>query len=213
MCPRSSMSASSAKASAKPSFCSARIIVTPADRQESREQVFDDDRRQAFERLVEQQQLRPTAEGARDRQHLLLAAAQPVAGRPPVLGEQRKEREDALRGPPAGQRRDRQVFGYGQRRKDLAFLRHITKPEAGAAMRRERLDRPAIHPDRPAMEGRQTHQGCQQRRLAGAVAAKNGECAAGRRRQRDAIEHYRPAPAGDQAAGVEAHRHIAVWPR
>ncbi len=42
-------------------------------------QFLDDDRREAFERLVEQQQRRVGHQRARDRQHLLLAAGQLIA--------------------------------------------------------------------------------------------------------------------------------------
>ncbi len=37
-------------------------------------ELLDDDRRQAFERLIEQQQRRVGHQRTRDRQHLLLAA-------------------------------------------------------------------------------------------------------------------------------------------
>ena len=57
-------------------FCSTTRMVWPAcgERAAGGEQIAHDDRRQALERLVEQQDLRLAHERARDREHLLLAA-------------------------------------------------------------------------------------------------------------------------------------------
>src|SRR5215469_17524814 len=77
-----------------------------ADRPQRGEQVLDDDRRQTLQRLVEQQDLGPADQRPRDSQHLLFAAAQPVAGRPAALREQGEQRKDAVWRPTSGQRRD-----------------------------------------------------------------------------------------------------------
>ena len=65
-------------------YCNSGVV---ADRQQRGEQVLDDNRCQTLQRLVEQQDLRPADQRPRDGQHLLFAAAQPVAGRPAALRE------------------------------------------------------------------------------------------------------------------------------
>ena len=64
-------------------------------------QLLDDDRREALERLVEQQQRRVGHQRARDRQHLLLAAGQLVAHVGAPLGEAREQAVDRLEVPAA----------------------------------------------------------------------------------------------------------------
>jgi hypothetical protein len=61
-----------------------------ADRRQRGEQRLNHDWRQAFQRLVEQQHLRPADQRSSDRQHLLLAARQPVPGRAAPPGERGK---------------------------------------------------------------------------------------------------------------------------
>ena len=60
---------------------------------------IDNDRRDAFRRLVEQDKTRIAHERARDRQHLLLAAGETPAQAVPRFGEIREEIEEALGGP------------------------------------------------------------------------------------------------------------------
>ena len=62
-------------------------------------EFLDDDRREAFERLVEQQQRRIGHQRARDRQHLLLAAGELIAEIAPSLGKAGKQIVDRLAGP------------------------------------------------------------------------------------------------------------------
>ena len=62
--------------------CSTRMKAVPSSASHlarSRAQLLDDDRRQALQRLVEQEQRRVGHQRARDRQHLLLAAGELVA--------------------------------------------------------------------------------------------------------------------------------------
>ena len=74
-------------------------------------QFLDDDRRQAFQRLVEQQQRRIGHQRARDRQHLLLAAGELVAHVGAPLGEAREQLVHAPSGPSGpGARRDGEVL-------------------------------------------------------------------------------------------------------
>src|SRR5262249_57255903 len=60
------------------------------------EDLLGDERREAERGLVEQQQARASHEGARNRQHLLLAARQRTAALIAALGEAWEEREHAL---------------------------------------------------------------------------------------------------------------------
>ena len=63
---------------------------------EHAQQFLDDDRRQAFGRLIEQQQLRIEHQRAGDGEHLLLAAGELRAEVAPSLGEAREHLEGAL---------------------------------------------------------------------------------------------------------------------
>src|SRR3954468_12797078 len=58
-------------------------------------QLLDDDRREALERLVQQEQPRVGHQRARDGEHLLLAARKLVAEIRPALPQARKEAVDA----------------------------------------------------------------------------------------------------------------------
>src|SRR5579872_763277 len=86
--------------------------------------LLDDDRRQTFGRLVEQQQPGAGAQDARDGQHLLLAAGQfgALAGQP--FAQVRKQLENALEIEAAGLelRRQQQIFAHVEAGKDAALL-------------------------------------------------------------------------------------------
>jgi hypothetical protein len=69
----------------------ALVAHQPGDRAQ---QLLDDDRREALERLVEQQQLRVEDQGPADREHLLLAAGKLVAE---VAGGARRGAETSRR--------------------------------------------------------------------------------------------------------------------
>ena len=64
-------------------------------RLDQREQLLDQQRRQAERRLVEDQELRLGHQSAADRQHLLLAARQRAGALALPLGEPREDREHA----------------------------------------------------------------------------------------------------------------------
>ena len=87
-----------------------RQIVLALEAVEPGEQRVDDDRRQAFERLVHQQQRRVAHQRAADRQHLLLAARELVAAVVAALGERRKEIVDPCERPAPRARRHRSGF-------------------------------------------------------------------------------------------------------
>ena len=140
--PRSSTIASAAHSSASRACCStsssARCVL-PLQPFEPGQQRLDDDRRQAFERLVHQQQRRVAHQRAADRQHLLLAARQLVAAVAPPLGQRREEIVDPCRASSApGRCATGRFSSHGQRREDLALLRHEADAEPGAAIGRQR---------------------------------------------------------------------------
>ena len=107
-------------------------------------QLLDDDRREPLERLIQQQEPRVGHQGARDGEHLLLAARELVALVRAPLGEAREELEHLGQIPGARLRRDREVFLHGERGEDLALLRDPADAEARAAMRRKACDRLAV---------------------------------------------------------------------
>ena len=105
--------------------------LAPQPHQRRGERV-DDHRRQALERLVEQEQRGIAGERAADRQHLLLAARELVAVIALALGQAREEIVDALaivHSP--GRSRDAQILVDGERGENLALLRHEAEPAAG----------------------------------------------------------------------------------
>src|SRR5207245_443135 len=101
------------------------LAIELADRVED---LPDDDRRESERRLVEEEQLRPRHEGARDREHLLLAARERPAELPPPLGEDRKQRADVVEVAPdavlviAREGADPEVLGDREPREDLPPL-------------------------------------------------------------------------------------------
>ncbi len=89
---------------ATPMFCSITSTDDLALLAEAHQHLLDlgdDDGREAFGRLVHDQQLRVGQQRARDRQHLLLAAGELAAAIVLALGEAREGVVDALDGPGA----------------------------------------------------------------------------------------------------------------
>src|SRR5687767_2124908 len=111
------------------------VLLDQEDRRAARvdaPQVVEDEphhhRGQAEARLVQQQQPGSGHEPAADGAHLLLAAGQRPRQLPLALAEPRKQREDVLealraRAPLAGP--ELQILAHGQRREQLASLRHV----------------------------------------------------------------------------------------
>ena len=67
-------------------------------RLDQREQLLDQQRREAERRLVEDEQLRLGHQAAADREHLLLAAGQRAGALALPFGEPREDREHPARG-------------------------------------------------------------------------------------------------------------------
>ena len=97
--------------------------------------VLDDRGLDALGRLVEDEEFRPRHQGAGDGELLLLAAGEIAAAPAEHVGEHGKEREnlvvdDALVARARGEA-GHQILAHGQKREDLAPLRHVA--EAGLA--------------------------------------------------------------------------------
>ena len=111
-----------------------------------------DQRRQAFGRLIENEQLRIGHQRAADREHLLLAAGELVAHVGAPLGKAREEFVDARQGPlgcaAARRRRRDQILLDDQRRKHLPALRHQPESALRDAIGRAAEQRLAVETSR-----------------------------------------------------------------
>src|SRR5436190_10267569 len=163
--------------------------------------LLDDQRRDAFARLVEEDEVGVAHQRARDRQHLLLAAAHAAAGTVGHRREVGKQRVQLVLGP--GRRavarrltRDREVLAHAQVGEDAAVLRHPAEAETADAVRRQRRDVGAAKDDAATPARHQSHDRLHRRRLAGAVATDQRDAFAGADAERDAEEHLRLAIPG-----------------
>ena len=136
----------------------------------------------------------------RDRQHLLLAAGQLVAEILPALVEPREQLIDLVGGPAAGLRDRGQVFLHGERFENVALLRHPADADMGALIGAQPGDVGAVERNRAAEITGDADDGIDQRGLAHAVAAEQGERLAFGERQRDVGKHDRFAVTGARAA-------------
>src|SRR5262245_22303523 len=98
------------------------LALEPAERGAD---LLDDDRRQTFRRLVQQEESGARPEDAADRQHLLLAAGERGAAGPEPLSEVREQLVDRVDAEPAGldDGREPEVLLDGEAREDAALLR------------------------------------------------------------------------------------------
>ena len=160
------------------------------------EQLLHDQRRQAFERFVQQQDTRVQHQRAADGQHLALAAGQLGAHVGAALAQAREGRVDALQRPVAGSGDHRQVFFHGQRREHVALLRHPAQAQPGAAVAGLAGDVLPVEEDAPVPQAGCPHQGGEQGRLAHAVAPQQRQAAAGAERERQLLQHDGVAIAG-----------------
>jgi len=182
----------------------ALLADDPAQR---RQEFLDDDRRQPFQRFVEQHHPRVEHQRAPDREHLLLAAGQLIAEILPPLGEPRKQRIDLVDGPAARPRHRGEVLLDGERFEDVAFLRHPADPGMRALIRPQPGDVGAVERDAAAEIAGHPDNGVDQRGLAHAVAAKQRQRLAFGERQRDVRQHHGLAVAGAKAVYDKELRH------
>src|SRR4029079_13718191 len=131
-----------------------------------------------------------------DRQHLMLSTREMVAPAGAPLLEPREQIVDGLERAAAGACGHGQVLLDIERGEYLALLRHPAKPVACTHMRGEAGDVAAAPGDGAARDAGETRDGEQERRLADAVAPEQGESAAVRDLERDAVQHDRVAVSG-----------------
>src|SRR2546421_2268257 len=141
--------------------------------------LFDDFWRQPFRRLVEQHQRRVTHQGARNRQHLLLAAAHAAARAVAHLAEIGKQRKQLFAGPvrrvgTLGLAADFEIFLDRQIRKDAPLFRDIAEPAAHDRVRWLARDIPALEDDAAGTVFDETDDGAERGGFAGAVTTKQG---------------------------------------
>ena len=170
----------------------------------------DDDRRQAFGRLVHDEQLRVGQKRARDRQHLLFAARELAAAMVLAFGKAGKRLVDAIDGPgaaphPGG---EAQMLGDAERAPQPPPLRNIADACLRDPRRAEAGDFLAANANRAAARPQQAHDGLAQRGLAHAVAADHREHA-GIQRQVDALQCMRMAVIDVEAPDFEGRRGAA----
>src|SRR5438876_6388965 len=131
---------------------------------------FNDERGEALERLVHQQQRGIAHQRAADGEHLLLAAGDLVALVGAPLCEAREQVVDALERPAPGTGGDAEIFLDAERREDLALLRHEADAEPRALVDRQATDGFLGKENFPRVESGMAHDGCEQGGLADAVA-------------------------------------------
>src|SRR5262249_30717054 len=112
------------------------------------EELRDEHRREPERRLVEQQEPRPQDEGARECEHLLLAAAERPCCLAAPLGEPGEVGEDALElgldRTAARVGAEAKVLEDGELGEGAASLRDVRHAEAADAVRAEPVERPAV---------------------------------------------------------------------
>src|SRR6185503_13499698 len=178
--------------------CEAEILFDEQDgktllleRADSLADLLDDDRREPFGRLVEQEQPRPGAQDARDREHLLLAAGElrALAGAEALL-QIREQREYLVEREPARPhlRRQEQVLLNAEAGEDAALLRAEGDAGARNAIRRQAYELAALEAHRSGAIADDAHDRLERGRLAGAVAPEQRHDLAFTHVEIDAVE-------------------------
>ena len=182
-----------------------------ADLGERREDDVDDLRREAERRLVEQQDIGPGDERARDRELLLLAAGERTRPAPRELLDDRELRVDRLdvlagaraRAPP--REAEPQVLLDRQLGEDAPPLGHERDARARDVLGRPAAQRVAGQPDLAAPSAHQSHDRVQRRRLARAVRTDQADDLAPADLEREAAHGGDAAVAHVEAGDLE-HR-------
>ena len=108
-----------------------------------------------------------------------------------------------------GTRTDREVFKNGQRREDVALLRHVAHAEARPLPGRRGSDLPVVKPHLPMMPVRVAGDRAHQRGLAHAVASKHGQRGSAAQRETDVLDDHSRAVAGGDVREPEDRQ---AWP-
>src|SRR5215831_19285824 len=108
-------------------FCSTRMIESPLSVRNCLRTALSDSTRIGANPSVGSSMSRTAGlvNSARDRQHLLLAARQLIAGIIQSFPQSREQLEDTRVRPISRSRRNFEVFAHRQRWKNLTLLRHI----------------------------------------------------------------------------------------
>ncbi len=172
----------------------------------------DDDRREAFGRLVHDQEPRIEQQRPRDRQHLLLAAGELRAGIVLALGKPRKGVVDPLRRPAAARPalRQPQMLVDAQRSPQPPALRHIADAEPGDVGGGAADQFLAKRADRTARHRHQAHDRLAQRGFAHAVASDQAQHTV-LQGQIDALQRVRAAVIQVQPANLQCRHRAAQW--
>src|SRR4051812_47099755 len=179
------------------------------------EDLLDQDRREPERRLVEQQQPGPRHQRARDREHLLLAAAQ----RPGLLihpGAQHREvvaHPGDVPGDPGvapAQRAEPQVLVDGQAHERAAALGDVADPEPHDVLGRGPVDALAGEPDPAAGLDPHVADRAQRGGLAGAVGPEQGDHPTVGDLERDPAQHGGRAVAGVEVLQDEQSAHVGA---
>ena len=153
--------------------------------------VPDDDGREPFGRLVEEQEVGVRHQGAADGEHLLLAAREVLAGMRLARREPREEREDAIEVPASGSpvRRHLQVLQHRERGKDPPTLRDEAHPHLDGAKRRQAGHVAALEDHPPLARRGESDESADEGGLSHAVAPEDGHHLALRHAERHAVQH------------------------
>src|SRR2546430_2098052 len=165
--------------------------------------------RQALRGLVEHHELRVAGQGARDGEHLLLAAGEAPAPLPPALAQDGEVLEDAVERPArvlaVAPRRKTEVLADVEMRKDLASFGHVAHPEPEDAVRRLAGDLAVLEAHGAGARRRQSHDRAQRRRLARAIAPEQHGDLARRHREGHVAQHVALAVEGVERVDREQH--------
>jgi hypothetical protein len=191
--------------------------------------LLHDQRCEPQRRLVEEQQPWRCHQPPRHRAHLLFAAGEVTGRLFPALREHRKEAEDlVVRLLDAGavaprERAGAQVLVDRELGEDAPAFHHLGRALADDLGRVEAVDALAVELDRPArdraaMETQKAGDRAQQRCLAGAVGAEEGDDLARRHLEADTPQHLDrgavhdlEVPHGKNPAAITPHGHWPPW--
>ena len=187
---------SSASSSAIFMFCSTSTIDWPCafSLRDGAADLGDDERREAFGRLVQQQEPRVAHQRAADREHLLLAARERARVLLDALAQPRKKLEHAFEAPagrtfprifPIG---DLEVLAHREGGKHAPALRHEPRALARDRLGRQALDRLAEQAHRAPARAQPSDHRVHAGGLAGAVAAEEREHPALGDAERDRVQ-------------------------
>ena len=168
-----------------------------AHEQKRFQQLLANQRGQAFERFIQQQQSRTAQKSPRNGQHLLLAAGQLHAAVIAAFGEPREQGVRLVQLAvwtvfEAGQ----QIFLNRERWKNIPRLRHIPEAEHRALMGGHSGEVGAIKNDLSFGPGRQAHDGSQDGCLADSIAPDDRQTVFVIDRETHSVEHGEPAVSG-----------------